>query len=140
MMKKVENKVKKDIIKKIDPKLIIKKFADKLILRATEDHWEELDIANLILLISQELKFNSKSIVKFLNRTENGSSITFNHLKENGFKFSTFEIINHFEKAATDARHFIFLITDCLGYNLISMSDAESIGLVSFYLSLYTCN
>jgi hypothetical protein len=111
---------------------LIKTFADKLIIRAYDNHWEELEIADLVLLISQELKLNSNSVLKFLNRIENASSITLNHLSENGYTFTSFELINFFELRASDVRHFITLITDSLEYKLISLSDGENINLVSF--------
>jgi hypothetical protein len=109
-----------------------KNFADKLILRANEkDNWEEIDIANLILLISQELEFNSKSVIDCLNRTKTGSTTIVNHLSENGFNFSTSELISFFKKQAINVRQFIDFIDECLDFKLISLNNEESLNLVS---------
>jgi hypothetical protein len=128
------------IIKNNNIKDLIKTFADKLIIRAYDINWEELEITDLVLLISQELKFNSNSFLKFLNRIENASSITLlNQLSENGYTFSSFELINFFELRASDVRHFITLITDSLEYKLISLSDGENINLVSYTYIIFIC-
>ncbi len=106
---------------------ICRHFAYGLITNAFEMRWEPHEVANLILLIVNQLSFNHEKLVKLLESTNSGTPAVLVILIDNGHEFTVRQLIALFMNQAGSIHKYISYVADALDVKLFDFKDDETL-------------
>ena len=129
---------------------IMRHFAYTLIESSSLD-WEDHEVANLIVLVANQLDFDQGRLLKCLQQTHCGSPGIMATLSDHGYEFSSKELLSLFFSGAGSISAFISNMGDAMESKVFDLSNDETVNTVSdeiVYLcisvlvvhSLFSCN
>ena len=89
--------------------------------------WEDHEVANLLILIGQELDFKPARLIKTLEQTSSGSPGIIAILIDNGYEFTPRQLINLFMNQAQNIHKYFSYISAALECQLFNFSDPDTL-------------
>jgi hypothetical protein len=110
---------------------ICRHFSYTLILNAVAMGWEELEIANLIKLVANQLDFDEVKLIRCLEKTGTGSPATLSCLLDNSpYSLTVPQLVSVILCNARHVDHFITLMGEAFECDLFDLSTSDTIDVV----------
>lgn len=125
--------------KKKDKKIkkALKKFASQLVIQASDENWEEHELAKLLALIVAQLGLSSSKLEKFLSSLDCITPMILNGLNDNGFSISSIRMLHMIYNSSHGIAHFQSKMAEALDQDMFTVTDDVFIEEVRLYYYYY---
>lgn len=110
---------------------ISRHFAYDLIRSASETSWEPQELASLIMLVSNQLQFSHRRLLKCFTSTMTGVPAVIVIFIDNGHAFTPRELIDMFMTEAGSINGFISYVAEAMECNIFDLNLTEVLQEVS---------
>ena len=117
---------------------ICKLFGTNLLKQALNNDWEDHEVAKLIMLIADELQFTSKSLYKFLDKSECSTPGIISILIDEGMEFTSSQIVSLLANRSDSTNSFISIINECLEQHIFDIKDEKTLEILSSYIENFS--
>jgi hypothetical protein len=117
---------------------ICKLFGSNLMKQAFQNEWEDHEIARLIMLIADELEFNTKSLYKFLANSECSTPGLLSILVDEGMIFTPAQLLSLVSNQIDSTNTFTSIISECMEQHLFDLNDDITLEAMASYIENFS--